>query len=96
MASSRVEHMLDEIARLSGEEQAELLQDLPRVLRSGGTPGRLSIEAVRQAVATRERIRRRLDEAAVSPGSINADLDEIRDDRLEELLDGTSMQDQVQ
>lgn len=95
MASARVERMLDEIAQLSGEEQAELLNGLPRVLRSGGTAGHLSIEAVRQALATRERIRRRLDAAAQSPGSINADLDEVRDSRLAELLDSSTTRDQV-
>lgn len=84
--------MLDEIARLSDEEQVELLHGLPRVLHSGGISGRISIEAVRQAVATRERIRRRLDEAAVSPGSINADLDEIRVDRLEDLVGTASVE----
>lgn len=95
MASARVEHVLDEIARLSGEEQAELLNGLPRVLRSGGTGGNLSTEAVRQAIATRERIRRRLDAAAQSAGSINADLDEVRDGRLDELLGGAAMRDQM-
>lgn len=88
--------MLDEIAQLSGEEQVELLRGLTRVLRSDGPAGHVSIEAVRQAVATREHIRRRLDEAALLPGSINADLDEVRDGRLDELLDGTSLRDQAQ
>lgn len=92
MASARVEHMLDAIARLSGEEQVELLHGLPRILHSGRPAGRISIEAVRQAVATRERIRQRLNAAAQLPGSINADLDEVRDGRLEELLDGISVE----
>ena len=96
MASARVEHMLNEIARLSGEEQVELLHGLPRVLSSGGTPGRISIEAVRQAIATRDRIRQRLDRAQQSPGSINADLGEVRDDRLQDLLDGAGTRDQAQ
>lgn len=89
MASARVEHMLDEIARLSREEQAELMRDLPRVLRHGhteGSRGRLSSEAVQRAIDTRERIRQRLDAAKQSPGSIRADLDEVRDGRLDELL----------
>ena len=48
MASARVEQMLDEIARLSREEQAELLRDLPRVLQPElGHVARLSTEAVR-------------------------------------------------
>jgi hypothetical protein len=52
MASARVERMLEEIARLSREEQAELLRDLPRVLRDGqqrrdeNDRSRLPIEAV--------------------------------------------------
>jgi hypothetical protein len=95
--------MLDEIAHLSREEQAELLRDLPRVLGHISGPGtqtsgqaRLSMEAVLRAVETRERIRGRLDAGKLSSGSINADLDELRDRRLEELLGDDSTQDHVQ
>src|SRR5215469_10089065 len=103
MASARVEHLLDEITRLSPEEQAELMRDLPRVLQHGsngghrGQQGGLSAEAVQQAIQTREWIRRRLATAQQSPGSINEDLEESRNDRLEELLDGGlgAMKDQV-
>lgn len=101
MASARVERMLEEIARLSPEEQAELLRDLPGALRNGqqrrggDDRGRLSLEAVRSAIDTRERIRLRLAAARQSPGSISADLDEVRDGRLEQLLDGSTEQGQT-
>ena len=102
MATARVAHMLDEIARLSSEEQAELIRDLPQVLGhrqiSGDQPdaqGHLSLEAVQQAVETRERIRHRLDAAVQSPGSISADLDDVRDSRLDELLGGGTSQEQT-
>jgi hypothetical protein len=97
MTSARVEHMLDEIARLSGEEQAELVRDLPRVLRHRGEGHRsLTLEAVQRAIGTRERIRQRLAAAAQPTGSIDADLDEVRDGRLEELLDGGGTREQPQ
>jgi hypothetical protein len=97
MASARVEQLLDETARLSREEQAELLRDLPRVLQPAlGHVARLSTEAVRQALETRERVRRRLAVARRSPGSINADLDEVRDGRLEALLASGEARDQAQ
>ena len=83
MASPRVEHMLGEIARRSDEEQDELLHDLPRVLRRpAGSPGP-SAAAVRQAIETRERIRRRLAADGQLAGSIAADLDDLREGRLD-------------
>lgn len=88
MASPRVEHMLDEIARLSREEQAELMRDLPRVLRDGENDRNARIVAVQQALELRERIRRRLATVAQTPGSVNDDLDTIRDERLGELANG--------
>jgi thioesterase domain-containing protein len=96
MASARVEQMLEEIAHLSREEQAELLQRLPRVLRAGGPPRQLSMEAVQQAITARERIRARLHVAAQSPGSISADLDEVRNGRLDDLLRDGVTQDGAQ
>jgi hypothetical protein len=103
MATARVAHLLDEIAQLSSEEQAELMRVLPPVLGSGrisgdqtDAQGHLSLEAVQRAVETRERIRRRLDAEAQSSGSISADLDEVRDSRLDELLGDDSTQDQAQ
>lgn len=94
---ARVEHMLDEIARLSREEQAELIRDLPRVLHSEhngrtsvGTRGGPPLEAVQHAVELRERIRRRLATASQSPSSINSDLDDVRNDRLDDLLDSSA------
>lgn len=91
MASTRIEHLLDEIAQLSPEEQAELMHDLPHVLQRGskvGHRGGPSAEAVQQAIQTREQIRQRLAAAQQSSGSINEDLEEVRNDRLDELLDG--------
>lgn len=93
MASARVEHMLDEIARLSREEQAELLRDLPHVLHDeeaggkGRIQGGFQLAAVQQALELRERIRQRLASAAQSSGYINDDLDTIREERLGELMD---------
>lgn len=93
MASARVEHMLDEIAQLSREEQAELLRDLPHVLhdedaeRKDRILGGLQLAAVQQAIELRERIRQRLASAAQSSGYINDDLDTIREERLGELMD---------
>jgi hypothetical protein len=91
MASARVEHLLDEITRLSAEEQAELLRDLPRVLQhgrdEGGQRGGPTMDAVKQAIETRERVRQRLATMRQSPGSVNDDLEEVRNGRLEELVD---------
>ena len=87
MTSKRVKQMLEEIARLSDEEQAELLHGLPQRLHGAAVPARLAMDALRQAVDVRERIRRRLESAGQSSGSIDADLDEVREGRLAELLD---------
>jgi hypothetical protein len=85
MASARVEQMLGEIARLSHAEQAELLRGL-QVLHSAAGASQLSMDAVQQALGTRERIRRRLAAAGQSAGSIGADLDDVRAGRLAELV----------
>lgn len=93
MASARVEHMLDEIARLTREEPVELLRDLPHVLHdeNSGRKDRIlvapQLAAVQQALEVRERIRQRLASIAQSSGYINDDLDTIREERLGELMD---------
>lgn len=80
MASARVEHLLKEIGRLSSEEQADLARNLPRVFQQGGAvSGSLVPDAVRRAVETRERIRRRLTAAGQRLESITDDLDAIRE-----------------
>jgi hypothetical protein len=86
MSSVRVEAILDAISQLSPEEQLELAHDLPQVLRARSYTGYLSVEAVRHAVQLRERIRQRLAAAGQPPGSIDEDLDAIRDGRLDDLL----------
>lgn len=96
MASVRVEHVLGQIAELSDEEQGELLTGLPRVLHVAANAAPLSVEAVRQAVETRERIRRRLDQAGESAGFISADLEEVREGRLADLSGEGISQDQPQ
>jgi hypothetical protein len=95
MSSVRVEKILKAISELSHAEQIELARDLPLVLESGSEIGRLSTEAVRQAIATRESIRRRFDATGQLPGSVDQDLDAVRDDRLDELMDDNQTQDQV-
>jgi hypothetical protein len=85
MSSVRVEAILDAISQLSTEEQLELAHDLPQVLRTGSQSGYLSAEAVRQVVQIRERIRQRLVAAGQPLGSVDADLDAIRDGRLDDL-----------
>ena len=57
MASARVEHLLHQITQLSSGEQAELMRGLLRVLQHGSNGGHrsgLSIEAVQQAIQTRQ------------------------------------------
>jgi predicted nuclease of restriction endonuclease-like RecB superfamily len=88
MASGRIERMLGEIARLSEDEQDELVRGLPKVLHRAGSSGGLTTAAVEKAVDARERIRRRLVEAGQTPGSISADLDSVREERLADLSDG--------
>jgi len=95
MSSVRVEEILKAISELSRAEQIELARDLPYILESGSEIGRLSTEVVRQAIATRESIRRRLEAAGQLPGSVNQDLDTVRDDRLGELMDDNQTRDQV-
>jgi hypothetical protein len=95
MSSVRVEAILDAISQLSPEEQLELAHDLPQVLRTGSHNGYLSAEAVRHAIQVRERLRQRLAAAGQPPGSIDEDLDAIRDGRLDDLLgDSDQAQDQ--
>jgi len=84
MASARVERVLDEIAALTPEEQRELAQALPRVVRVELDAAR-RMSALEQAIATRERIRARLMADGQPTGSIDADLDEVRDGRLADL-----------
>lgn len=96
MASARVERMLGEIARLSDDEQGELLDGLPSVLHRAAGSSWLSIDAVRQAVSTRERIRRRLADTGQAAGSISADLEEVREGRLAELSDDGAARDLAQ
>jgi hypothetical protein len=85
MASVRVEQVLGQIAELSDEEQGELLTRLPRVLHAAANSAGLSTDAVRLAIVTRERIQRRLADIGASAGSINADLDEVREGRLDDI-----------
>jgi len=85
MSSVRVEAILDAISQLSTEERLELARDLPQVLRAGSQSGYLSAEAIRQVGQIRERIRQRLVAAGQPLGSVDADLDAIRDGRLDDL-----------
>src|SRR5690242_16999867 len=75
MSNVRVEAILDAISQLSTEEQLELAHDLPRVLRAGSQSGFPSAEAVRQVIQIREHIRQPL-------GSVDEDLDAVRNERL--------------
>jgi hypothetical protein len=93
MASARVERMLGEIARLSDAERSEVLNSLLEMLRGAAGSRRLSMDAVEQAVSTRERIRRRLADTGQSAGSISADLEDVREGRLAELSDDWAAQD---
>ena len=94
MSSVRVEAILDAISQLSSEEQAELARDLPHILRAGSQTGVLSLEAVRQVVQVRERIRQRLIAAGLSLGSVDDDLDAVRDGRLDDVsFEGDPTQD---
>lgn len=54
---ARVARILDEIKQLSPAEQRELAAALPDVAWHTGERRGLTVEAVRQAIATRERIR---------------------------------------
>ncbi len=85
MASLRVTRMLDEIGKLSADEQSELLRDLPAVLRGLPTSGGVNPVGVEAAIALREQIRARLAAEGGSVGTIDDDLDYIRDARLKEL-----------
>jgi hypothetical protein len=85
MSSVRVEAILDAISQLSAEEQLELTRDLPHVLRPVSQGGTLSAEAVRQVGQIRERIRQRLDAAGLPLGSVDEDLDAVRDGRLDDV-----------
>lgn len=80
MTSARVEHVLEEIAGLTPAEKQELVRALPRVVGVGDVSDRRA--ALRQAIATRERIMARLEAEGRRPGSIVDDLDEVRDGRL--------------
>jgi hypothetical protein len=79
IASANVERVLREIAQLSDDEQGEILNGLPTVLHRATEFSQLALGAVRQAVATRERIRRRLAEASVSADSITTNVDGVRE-----------------
>lgn len=85
MASARVEHMLDEIARLSREEQAELVERLPRVLDRGVRTSQLTVAAVQTAIQLRESIRARAKASRQETGNLAEELDEVRDSRLSDL-----------
>lgn len=85
MASARVEHMLDEIARLSREEQAELVEHLPRVLDRGVQVSQLTAAAVQTAIQLRESFRARAKASGRKVGSLEDELDEVRDSRLSDL-----------
>jgi hypothetical protein len=76
--------MLEEIAQLTDDERTELLDALPTVLRKTHTEG-LSVETVRRTIEARERIRARLLTDGLSFGSVEDDLDMVRDGRLNEL-----------
>ncbi|HEV2404961.1 MAG TPA: hypothetical protein VGR88_05890 [Ktedonobacterales bacterium] len=85
MTSLRVARMLDEIGKLSADEQSELLRDLPAVLRGHSTPGGVNPAGVQAALALREQVRVRLASEGGSAGSVEDDLDNVRDGRLGEL-----------
>jgi hypothetical protein len=85
MANMMVKHLLDEIARLSPEEQGELLEELPQVLHRQPQADSLQLAAVQEAIATRERIRRRLLAQHQPLGSVDADLEAVRQERLADL-----------
>ena len=86
--STRVEHILDEIAQLSPEEQQELKRLLPRVLAERPPSAGLNLASVEQVIATRERIRARLLAEGKPLFSISDDLEAMREERLEELMSG--------
>ena len=88
--STRVDHILGEIAQLSHEEQQELTQLLPRVLAEGPPSTGLRMAALEQVNATRERIRAQLLAEGKPLFSISEDLEAMREERLEELMSGLS------
>lgn len=83
--NARVAHILDEIRQLSPEEQRELTAALPGVVRRQGERHGLTVEAVRQAIETRERIREEMLAEGQEPGSTLEDLDTVREERLRDL-----------
>lgn len=85
MASMLVKHLLAEIARLSPQEQEELLDELLQVLHQEEHASGLRLSAVQEAIATRERIRRHAHDQHRSLGSVAEDLEAVRYDRLSDL-----------
>ena len=86
--STRVDHILGEIAQLSPEEQQELKQLLPRALAERPPSAGLNMAALEQVDATRERIRAQLLAEGKPLFSISDDLEAMREERLEELMSG--------
>ena len=86
--SARVDHILEEIAQLSPEEQHELQQLLPRVFAGAPPSASLRLAALEQAIATRERIRAQLLAEGKPLFSINDEIEAMREERLAELLQG--------
>ena len=84
--STRVEEVLEQIAGFSPEEQQELLRALPGVMRENAQPGRLTLEAVERVIANRERIRARLLAEGRPLGSIDDDLEALREEGVDELM----------
>lgn len=85
MASARVERVLGEIAQLSREERQEFRAALPGVLEAD-TDGGLNSAALAQARANRERIRARLRAEGRPFGSVNEDLELVREGRLRDIM----------
>ena len=86
--SVQVERILGEIAQLSPEERRELALALPAILPvtvDRGTPNQYALE---QAAVDRERFHARLRGEGRSFGPISDDLEMLREERLNELLDG--------
>jgi hypothetical protein len=78
MSSTRIEHLLDEIARLSPKEREELMRALPHVSGKERAADTLTVASVEHAVAVRESIRRRLCLQHQPLGSVDDDLDSVR------------------
>lgn len=82
--STKVDHILAEIAQLTPEEQGQLQRLLPAALR-GNDGGGLTPAALAWVDEIRERVRARLLAEGQSLMPVDDALDTVRDERLHEI-----------